>query len=367
MYLQVYNGSKGVVTPYTVRIENYPIDSTEPDDSLSQARSVPTDSSAIPRLIEGLNADWIKFPVTAGRIYRFDLTSEYSTLLALYTPEGAAATLLNGSYSSSTTPAYFEAKTSQTMYARLTNQSTLTDLNAIRLRISSFANDSTEPVNSTAAGALALGTDSVPANGLLLGSDQDFYAVMLDSGTTYKFEYATDGNVSAYMALLTSELSSSYVFSSTTQVQAYTATATGKHYLRMTSYSSAAPARYSVAVSRIPNDTFELDNTFRTAKPITVGTETQKRILTKGDVDWISVPVDSGAAYSMYVNATDYLYTAVYTDDELIYNSTASVSPGMERTAQTFTIRRKCNLYVKVTPYYSTTFSNPYTVRVVKN
>lgn len=263
--------------------------------------------------------------------------------------------------------AFFEATKSETLYARLTNQSSLTESNGVRLRISSFADDSTEPANSTAAGALDLGTDSIPAKGLLIGSDQDFFAVTLDSGSTYRFAYSTDGNASASMALLTTESATSPVFSSTSTIQAYTATKTGKHYLRMTGYSSSSLARYSVVVNKIASDTFELDNIRTAAKPIAVGSETQKRVLTKDDVDWIAVPVDSGASYTLYINTTETLYAEVFTDDNLSKNPTVSVTSGLERAAQTFTIKRTCNLYIKVTPYYTSTVSNAYTARVVKN
>ncbi|MBN2036901.1 MAG: hypothetical protein JW768_09195 [Chitinispirillaceae bacterium] len=137
--------------------------------------------------------------------------------------------------------------------------------------------------------------------------------------------------------------------------------ATGSSYrIRMVNYPSPSVAGYSkpFTITGIAPDAFEPDNDRARASTLTLGSP-QSHTLTLGDMDFVTMTLDSGVPYLFTASGTAYTRTYLYRDPDSVTalaNFTSTTSPGLFRWTCTQTGSYFCRI-----GQYSTSYLGAYT------
>jgi len=344
MFLRVYTSSSAVLN-YGVRVENFPVDVTEPDDNMTTAKSIPTDSTVVARALSDVDEDWLKFPVKAGTTYRIGWLADNNVNVYLF---GSDSTRLNY-YTYSTSSSLLQTATKDdTWYIRTLPYSSGTTAFAVHLTVSTVANDSDEPANGTLAGARVIKTDSTAQKARIVATDKDMFQFQADSGTAYFFSSSSDYSMS--FQILGGDSSVLYTTSSTSSF-VYTPSITGTLFVNAMGYSSSSVFDYALAAKAYKPDSYEKDGGLSLAKPLATDGMPQAHTLLGNDDDWMAISVDSGVVYTLGMTNNNTLYTSIYTDDSLVLGSMQSNYSGTSSSVRTFSTRRTCKVYLRVSPY----------------
>lgn len=164
--------------------------------------------------------------------------------------------------------------------------------------------DTFENDNSKLSATLIKDTSAVSQSRSLSVNDTDWIALPVVVGGTYTVSASNSYN---YLSLYGYTSGDSLIGSRTNITSfwiSYIPLKDDTLYYRIS--SSYTIQQYTLSVSRIlppAPDSFEVDNTKEKAFKAT-GAFSQKRSITVGDTDWISIPVVAGAKYTLTANTT---------------------------------------------------------------
>lgn len=164
--------------------------------------------------------------------------------------------------------------------------------------------DTFENDNSKLSATLIKDTSAVSQSRSLSVNDTDWIALPVIAGGTYTVSASNSYN---YLSLYGYTSGDSLIGSRTNITSSsisYIPLKDDTLYYRIS--SSYTIQQYTLSVSRIlppAPDSFEVDNTKEKAFKAT-GAFSQKRSITVGDTDWISIPVVAGAKYTLTANTT---------------------------------------------------------------
>lgn len=290
----------------------------EPDNTYLQARTITVDGNAQTNHnfhIAGDN-DWARFSAVAGNNYiieTLNLGSQSDTILYLYSTNGT--TLLASNDDSGGTLAsriVWSAPASGNYYIRvqhyfssLYGPNTRYDLRVIG------TTDLYEPDNSPAQARTITPNGARQIHGFYAAGDQDWVRFSVAANTTCILETSNLGSVSDTVlflystngiTLLASNDDGGVGFGSRI---VYTFASAGTYYAQARHYSSAIfgpNTNYDLAIGCGSSiDTYEPDNAFTQARPITVNGSSQANHTSHvaGDNDWISFSATNGLSYAI--------------------------------------------------------------------
>lgn len=300
LYLYVGISTENDKVDYAVRVENFPLDSTEPDGGLSTARLISTDSTRTKSVLSGTDADWRKFSAKAGMQYRIGWNDDLDVIVDAFDKDSSALKLSTGIY-----PNYrfLTANSDGTVYlrARLVDSASQT-ASALYLTVTELVDDSTEPANNKRATATPLPTDSTIVHGIVFGQDLDFFKLQLDSGSRYRFYSFAWPRIVWELRRADSSLVKEFE-----NLIAYVPTVSGTYYLVLRNWDWSEVSKYGIAVKEVKPDGFEPNNQRDKATLLPTDGTVQAHSLIGSDIDWISFQADSGVGYSIQTKNSDYI------------------------------------------------------------
>ncbi len=301
---------------YTCSVNTLPLDSYEPDDSMHQATLLPVDGTVQTHTCSSIDVDWMKCKIRKGYYYLLKIngagygTGIYTDKKALITNLGTNDSLFFWGVASSDSIVYIKIGNEQTNGYNGSNMI----LNSYTISVTEFPIDQYEPDDDPVNTRLIrVGEEAI--KGALITNDIDWVKFNVKAGSTY--DILGTGNTSFKIGLYKSS-DFTYISSRSSGLHnAYTATSDDTIYLKIGEWSGTTIStfratstikspvyEYSIKVNTIQNDTFEYDNTLKSAKPITTDGTIQKRIFTAGDTDVIKFNAIADSSYLITVSST---------------------------------------------------------------
>ncbi len=271
----------------------------EPDDTWAQATAIGTDGVAQTRRIDpSSDVDWIKFEAEAGRPYRISVTGYPE--LRLYASDGTTllgsvtATIMNKQL-------VHTAAQSETLYIKLNSYATYD----YTISVTKIVSDAYE-LDDTPATATSIGTDGVAQTRRIdPSSDVDWIKFEAEAGRPYRISVTGYPELRLYASDGTTLLGSVAATIMNKQL-VHTAAQSETLYIKLNSY---ATYDYTISVTKIVSDAYELDDTPATATSIgTDGVAQTRRIDPSSDVDWIKFEAEAGRSYLLALTGYARLY-----------------------------------------------------------
>lgn len=349
------------------------VDEYELDNTPAQAKTIPADSTVQSRTLTINDTDWVAFTADSGKWYRIETYGVTDTYLELFDTDTSYITDDDddGVSYNAMIDFYCEKKgryfVATTVADRSGDQSEPYRL-AVRPLARAAVVDSLEP-NHTLSTAKAIRTDSTPQGHYMNGSiDKDWMTFHADSGTSYLLE--TKSSLDLWMGVYRAD--STYITSDDDNGDGYnpriawTCTRTGEYYTQVYTRSSGDFGSYTAMISTIKPDSFELDNSLSSAKPLPLDGRPHQHTLPIGDADWSTFRADSGAWYRFELKTTASsadLWMRLFTGDSLYANQTTEVFYSSASGVINWQSRTTGTYAVAVTHYYSSSqVSSPYTL-----
>ncbi len=255
------------------------------------------------------DADWVKFPVSAGATYIVSSTNvggQADTQLSLFASCDNASAANSGQQIQFTSPisgyVYVKAEhQNATVFGANTNYSL-----QVTQQTAGCASDAFEPDNSSgAASTLAIG-GAAQAHNSCPAADTDWVKVQATAGVTYTFETSNLGNKADTLLCLFDSSGTTQLFCDDDGGPGkgsrliWQAPATGNYFLQIKDFDLAVAGpdtRYELrgTTTLCTLDGLEPDNTQAQAKAIDINGAGQiHNICAAGDVDWVKFTVPAG-------------------------------------------------------------------------
>jgi hypothetical protein len=360
---------------YTCSVITLPVDSYEPDDSIHQATLLPVDGTVQSHTIFSGDVDWIRCSIPQGFYYLVKVNgASYGT--GIYTDKKA---LLASLGTNDSLFIWGVAPTDSVVYIKVGNElsneysSSLT-LNSYTISTTAIPIDQYEPDDNNPVNARLIQVGGEAFKGAHIISDIDWIKFIVKAGSTY--DVLGTGNSSFIVGIYKSS-SLTYISSrSFGSHNLYTASSDDTIYLKIgersgTSINTFRPTQttkspvfeYSINVNTIQNDTYEYDNTLKSAKSITTDGNIQKRIFTAGDTDAITFNAIADSSYMIVVSNA--YRVRLYSDSATIlrtqYNS---ANPSMGITLKWMCTRSGTYYFDVMNPYMGDSLVLHYTASV---
>ena len=330
----------------------------EPDDTWAQATAIATDGVAQAHSISpSTDVDWVKFDVQAGHPYLIKVNGGGSyPRLYLYDSDGT--TLIDSRTSSEYgTSMLYTAISDETIYAEVSSTQSYT-ISVLKVVSDAYELDNTwQTAKSVTVDGVAQSHKIDPYN------DVDWvkfdvqaghpYLIKVNGGGSYPrlYLYDSDGTT-----LIDSRTSSEY---STSML--YTAISDETIYAEVSSTQS-----YTISVLKVVSDAYELDNTWQTAKSVTVdGVAQSHKIDPYNDVDWVKFETEAGHPYRVSLTAAPYDSRLYLYDSDGTTLITSVTDPGYSKSILR-TAEQSETLFVKVDKAYGRYSDTLYSISVLK-
>lgn len=351
LYLMIYRPSGYTSIAYTLSVQGvYENDSYEPDSSRSTAKAIST--AAQTRVILPSDTDWVKYTALAGDSFAILTTGTTDTKLALFSSSGLTPLVENDDIDEENTNAMvtMNSEFGGQFYIRVTGKTygqyvlqVLSVSSGTLVKPDTFEND-----NSKDSATIIKGGSTVSQIRSLSANDTDWIAVPVVAGGTYT---VTASNTSNYLNLHGFTSGDSLFGSRTNTTSAsisYLTLIDDTIYFRISSVYTIPQYTLSVSIVLPPApDSFEVDNTKEKAFKAT-GAFSQKRTITVGDTDWISIPVVAAGKYTLTTNTTAVQMVLFSSSGTQLLTSTSTSLEKVASNADTF--------------YYRITAKSPQTV-----
>jgi hypothetical protein len=301
----------GLDTAYRLRVSalNFCQGYYEPNDTCATAADIVVDAAPQTHTFcRAGDADWVRFPITAGSTYVISATHvgvEASTQLSLYTCCGASPVLTDGQHLAYTAltggVAYVKAA-----HSNPATQGPDTEYTLQVARISDCASDAYEEDDTAATASTLVVGGAAQTHNVCPAGDADWARFSATAGFTYTVETFNLGDVADTVLCL-------FDASGTTQLACdddsgpgngsrvvWQAPADGTYALRVTDYNpevAGIETHYDLHVSAGPCtlDALEPDDTQATARFIPAdGSRQAHNTCPAGDVDWAYFTPGSG-------------------------------------------------------------------------
>lgn len=368
-----YGGSQK--TEYSCSVNTLPVDSYEPDDSIHQAKLLPTDGMFQPHSDFSGDVDWMKFRTPLGYYYLIKVNgSNYGT--GIYTDKKVLLTSLNTNDSLfvwGVTPidSIVFIKTGNEQSSEYSSGSMT--MNYYTISATAFPIDTYEPDDNPANAHLILvGQDAFKS--ALITSDIDWVKFAVNAGGTYDILGTGNGSfvVGVYKSSGLTYVSSRSFGTS----NLYTASDNDTVYLKIgersgtsinifkpTQATKSPVSEYSIKVNTFQNDPFEYDNNLKSAKPIATDGSIQKRIFTSGDTDVIIFNAVADSSYQISVSSA--YRVRLYSDSTTILRTQYNNSnPSSGITLKWMCTRSGIYYFDAINPYMGDSVLIHYTVSV---
>lgn len=343
-------------------------DPLEPDDGISSASELRSDSAAVDHSLPIGDEDWSRIALDSGRTYLVELvnTGTSSVRFQLFASDsvgigaatvvavGKSARLVHTARAAEALLALAGARDSASRYA---------------IRAWAVARDSSEPDNDIEhASEIAAGPKS---NQRILDGDPDWFRIRLDSTGRYLFGISRQDpgtcviDLAVYGRDSGEVLASKEFASNTTSVLAFAPERGGDYHLKASVRPECAERGipYRLTAMPDPEDAYEFDNTLATAKVIRTDSSVQKRTVAAGNDDLIRIDIDSGASYELRVASLDsrqQIDVVVLRADSSLFDENYR----MNALRLSFSGSRRTTYYVKVRSSDGAAVPFPYTVAV---
>jgi len=342
-------------------------DAYEPDDSYTTATPITVGAVAQQHTLapEG-DEDWVSFSVSAGEIYWIETApgtpvEHADTILELYDSDGI--TLIDSDDDGGAdlySRIEYTSDTNETLYAKVIGFSSATGTYSISVAVRVPTSvDGYEPDDSyTTATPITVGAVS-QQHTLAPEGDEDWISFSVSAGVAYRIKTASgipaeDIGVSLglYDSDGTTPLTGSGNGIDPDEQVVYTATADTTLYAQVAAYYSGETGAYSISVERV-GDSYEPDDSYDTASPITVDAAPQQHTLDpQDDQDWVSFDVAEGRTYRVSSGVEwpdDFTRTTLYDSDG---STEIGLWTGSDTIAE-YTADADKTVYARVTGYWA--------------
>lgn len=311
-------------------------DTYEPDNTYGDATYITINGTAQSHNLTADDADWYSFSAQGGSTYSIETFGSADTYLELYSTDGSTILTVNDDGSTDSNALIeWTCPSGGTYYFKVRGFSG-DDTGNYSVSITSTtvtSPDSYEPDN-TYSSATAVTVNGTAQTHTLTADDADWFSFAAQSGTAYSIE--TFGNINPYLELYSTDGATllDQDDNSSTDNNAlvqWTCVSAGTYYFRVRGYSTAETGSYSVSVSSTTgpttDDSYEPDNTYGTATPISVNGTAQSHNLTTDDMDWFSFSAQAGAVYVLLTSGTTDTYLELYSTNgaTLLYEDDDSI------------------------------------------
>ncbi len=344
----------GANTDYTLSLMGSN-DGYEPDNLISQARSISVNSSSnqVHNFHIPGDYDWVAFNAQPDTIYTIEtlnLGMCNDTVLDLY---NASGTLLanNDDYNGLASRIVWNSSSSGALYVRVRHYSSTTygSCASYELRVQSISNvtiDAFEPDGSISAAQFIAVNGSAQNHNFHVPGDQDwvfFYPII---GWNYMIATTNLGTCGDTIIQLIDRYGNPLAYNddygSLASRIVWTATSNDPLLVRVTHYSNSTSGNctsYDLSVTGtagIPIDAYEPDDIPAQSRAIMIGSGAQAHNFhTASDVDWVYFDAVAGTTYTLYTsnlgsNVDTYLWlynssgTLLVSNDDYLYMSWAS-------------------------------------------
>lgn len=304
--LMIYRPSGYASIAYTLSVQGvYVNDNFEPDSSRATAKTISTASQN--RVILPSDTDWVTYTAAAGDSFAILTTGSTDTRLALYSSSGLTPLVENDDIDEGNTNAMVTMKSEfgGQFYIRVTGKTygqyvlqVLSVSSGTLIKPDTFENDNSKKSATIIKDGAVSQIHSLSAN------DTDWIALPVVAGGTYTVSVSNSYN---YLNLYGYKSGDTLIGSRTSTISpsiSYTTLIDDTLYFQISSPYTIQQYTLSVNIVLPPApDSFEVDNTKEKAFKAT-GAFSQKRSITVGDTDWISIPVVAGGKYTLTTNST---------------------------------------------------------------
>ena len=250
--LLVRVGATDSASKYTVRIWAAPVDSSEPDNDISQARAMVVGAKALVRNLDG-NPDWFQVRLDSTQRYLFDLARQDNggcgVQMALYGPDSNTVLASLSSPAAAFELAY-AAPTSGDYHLKAW-ASGCPDRAIPYTLLAKLDPEDVYEADNTLAGAKTIPTDSTVQTRTVSTGNDDLIRIDIDSGTTYVIEAGTGtSGERIFVGLLAADSSLTNSDNSVNSLRITTSSSRRTtYYLRIRSASNQpVPFPYTVSV-----------------------------------------------------------------------------------------------------------------------
>jgi hypothetical protein len=304
-------------------------DALEPDDGMKSASTLVPDSSVSRHQLHRGDTDWVEIAMDSGLTYAIGAKGgcSYWVYSADSVALGRNGFVRDGS-------AGFVTLTPRTKSSAFIAMTGFALPSSCDLRSWRLASGGAAAKGVSTAKEIPL--DNIPRSYVLNGEDNwvKVHLGSLEDGRLYELSLGNLGT-SASLSLGIYRADSLELQAGTRLIvrpgeqhtRNFYGYASGDYYLNVARYESldTTPVSFTLAAMADVVDSFENDNTLKSAKSITVDGPSQARLLNWKDQDWISFQADSGVGYLVSALITDdagggymYLNQSLYNSDSTL-------------------------------------------------
>lgn len=288
------------------------------------------------------DVDVFALNVDAGRILRFEETTNTDTYFTLYDTDGS--TILRNTDNESWN---WEFQQAGTYYVRVRNYSS-TGLGGFNVNMIDLGFDDN---GDTIAEATPITTSAPIVGNIETRGDHDYFAITIPNNHVYRFEETTSTDV--YFTLYDTD-GTTVLRNTDNEAWNWEFAGAGTYYIRIRHYSSTRVGPYNVTITDQGPDDHGDDAA--SATTIQTGQDITGRIETRGDRDVFSFTGQAGHIYQIEETTNTDIYQTLRDDQGNILRATDSESIRYEVSQD--------GVYKLEIRHYSSTRTGNYTIKV---